>query len=247
MNLYYLSDLHFTPESHTQKIFINFLHSRPKPQDTLVLGGDIFDLFLGNKSIFKAQFAPVLSALKQLAQSGCKIYYLEGNHDFHLKKVFLGEKNIIVKENDFSLLWEEKKIWISHGDLVNKKERAYRLFRFLLRTRLLQLLILLLPGNFIYKVSLWLNKKSRLYSDVQKISASQRSHTKELFRKYARAKIQSGFHLVFLGHSHIEDQKEFHFSDHSGLYLNLGFSNKCVLYATYESPKNTLSSYSLSE
>ncbi len=229
MSLYYLSDLHISSmDESIGKYLKNFLQTVPKPGDTVVFGGDVFDLFLGDKLFFQNKFSSLLREMESLAQSGCNVYYLEGNHDFHMKGVFSA---VTLKTDSFLLLWENKKIWIAHGDSINKKDYSYRFWRFFTRSWLAVLLIRALPGGWLSSLGSYLKKSSHKYNDISRLPLDKISFVKKIFRNYAEEKIKKGFHLVLLGHSHIEDNHEVQTPSCTGQYVNLGFSHKALLYA----------------
>src|SRR3990167_4852040 len=115
MRVYYVSDLHIKSSTQrTAQLFCDFLKTIPCDGDTLILGGDIFDLFVGNKAVFHEEYKEILAAIKNLSKKNCKVYYLEGNHDFHMKNVFSGCQNVLMVKDDFALKWGGKSFWISH-------------------------------------------------------------------------------------------------------------------------------------
>ncbi len=234
MKLFYLSDLHLRSASEARaKKFLHFLQQVPQVNDTLVLGGDIFDLYVGDKKHFRQIFSPILEAIKAAETRGCSVYYLEGNHDFHLRKIFSHHEQVFVKNNDFELKWGRKSFWISHGDQIDKEDYGYRFLRFSTRTLAFRAFLKAVPDSFVKMVGEWSSKTSRKYNDFDKMSVMRKERTKQLFRNYASEKISQGYDFVFIGHSHQEDRAEFHFGSRAGEYLNLGYSAKKVVYAEY--------------
>jgi UDP-2,3-diacylglucosamine hydrolase len=89
--------------------------------DVLLLGGDIFDLLVGNKRLFRDRFAPIIDAINSAATRGILVHYLEGNHDFHFQGIF--SPLVIIHTDDFTLDVFERRIYISHGDLIDPEDR----------------------------------------------------------------------------------------------------------------------------
>ena len=85
MRLFVVSDLHIR-ETHEPCYLslVHFLNEDVRPGDIVVLAGDLFDLFVGNKSIFIDQYQLFLSALRKACDQGVQIHYIEGNHDFFM-------------------------------------------------------------------------------------------------------------------------------------------------------------------
>ena len=234
MALYFLSDLHLWEEDGIlEKQFLQFLKTVPKKNDVLILGGDIFDLFIGNKEIFKEKFKDSIAAIENIAKKGCKTYFFEGNHDFHLKNIFK-ETEVIVCSDASSIHWEGENIWVSHGDRINPKDYSYHIFRSFSRSLWGKLIIKFLAGFLLLHLGSWLSKKSRVYGENKKAKLEK---IRTSFRNYAREKIESGYDYVFLSHSHIKDRLELNIGSRKGIYINLGFSPSELRYVALREKK----------
>jgi UDP-2,3-diacylglucosamine hydrolase len=228
MNFYYLSDLHLQDGNSAQaKRFCSFLKSVPKSGDVVVLGGDIFDLFIGNKTVFRERFAAILSALDQLSTAGVRLIYLEGNHDFQIQAA-MGAGKIEVRTGDFPLVIGEKKFWISHGDLIDPEDRGYRFLRWITRSFWVRLLIWLMPGGAIDAIGNRSSKESRKYNE-RRVSEKTKARLRGLYYAFAEEKFALGYHIVLVGHSHIRDLRE----SAGGVYVNLGISSEHLPYAHF--------------
>lgn len=235
MRLLFLSDLHICDESDANaKNFIHFLENIVTSEDSLVLGGDIFDLFVSSKSHFLYKFQKIISALERRAQNGTKIYYLEGNHDFLMRDLFKSRANFFHDEAQFELDLAGKRFFISHGDLVNTKDYGYLFLRFLLRSFLVRVLIVLVPGSWIGKIGQKSSDVSRKYTSIE--STAYAAKVRELFRRYAEEKFTVGNDFVLMGHTHIYDDHKVNGKQ----YLNLGFSSDSLRYAVFEPGDNYL-------
>jgi UDP-2,3-diacylglucosamine hydrolase len=227
MQFFFLSDLHLQDGKQPQsERFVRFLNEVPKPGDMLVLGGDIFDLFVGNKSIFHTRFSEVLGAIHSLALGGVRVFYLEGNHDFQMNGAIEEGQNFQIFKDDFSMEFLGKKIWISHGDLIDPEDRGYRFLRWLTRSRMVQLLVAILPGKIIDLVGNRSSQSSRKYND-RRVNDNTKKRLRALYFAFADQKISSGYEFVFVGHSHIKDFRK----NLGGVYINLGFSSDCIHFA----------------
>lgn len=233
MVLYYLSDLHLrSPEEEAAQRFERFLREVPQPKDIVVLGGDIFDLFVGNKRLFKEKYKKLLEAMRGLADSGVTIYYLEGNHDFHLANVFSEHPNILIKEDEFEISVFGRKLWISHGDLIDPEDTGYRFLRLITRSYLFRTILNWLPDDFVDIVGNWSSKTSRKYNHVPSVSSPSQERLRKLYFAFAREKVKQGYDHVLVGHSHIRDQLPIKESTRLGEYVNLGFSADTLLFSS---------------
>ena len=82
----FISDLHLSSERPaTLQLFLDFLHERPHPGDTLYILGDLFDVWIGDDD--DAPLATtVRAAFRQLTARGVKLYLQRGNRDFLMGK-----------------------------------------------------------------------------------------------------------------------------------------------------------------
>lgn len=235
MNFYYLSDLHLQDGNSVQaKRFCTFLLTVPQRGDVVVFGGDIFDLFIGNKRVFRERFAAILDALEKLSVDGVRLIYLEGNHDFQVQSA-LGKGKIEIQTGDFPLVVGEKKFWISHGDLIDPEDRGYRFLRWITRSLPVRILIWLLPGGAIDAIGNRSSKESRKYNE-RRVSEKTKARLRGLYYSFAEEKFAQGYSYVLVGHSHIRDLRE----SAKGVYVNLGISSEHVPFAHFRVDQNTL-------
>src|SRR5690606_5357910 len=121
MIIYCVSDVHIKKERDPAcLLFWRFL-DQCEHAEVVVLLGDIFDLLVGGQEDWKIYFPETFSRLEQLARKK-PVYYLEGNHDFHLKNLFTSvrhlNEDLVLKEDQLSMRF-------SHGDDVEIDNEAY--------------------------------------------------------------------------------------------------------------------------
>jgi UDP-2,3-diacylglucosamine hydrolase len=214
--------------------FCSFLAQFPARGDFLVLGGDIFDLFVGNKPAMQRKFADVLSSVRGCAERGVEVHYLEGNHDFHLSGVFGHQEKLHFHADDFELVAGGNRIWISHGDLIDHEDHGYRFLRAATRSLPFRVFLWAVPGQAVEAIGSWSSRQSRKYHDSEKIDKAGQGRLRALYLEFARAKIRAGFHHVLVGHSHLRDQIAVSEGKLSGEYVNLGFSSDLLPFAVLE-------------
>ncbi len=112
-----VSDVHLgTFGCHAEELLQYLSSIKPK---TLVLNGDIIDIWQFRKSYFPATHLRVIKKIISLATKGTKVYYVTGNHDEMLGKfseTFIGNFSIVDK---IVLELDDKKAWIFHGDVFD--------------------------------------------------------------------------------------------------------------------------------
>src|SRR5690606_34815698 len=89
-----------------------------KPK-TLILNGDIIDIWQFRKSYFPKPHLKVVKKILDFAAKGTKVYYITGNHDEMLRKfsdTTMGNFCIVDK---VVLELDGKKAWFFHGDIFD--------------------------------------------------------------------------------------------------------------------------------
>ena len=235
MTLYFISDLHIRDDqSEIAQRFVSFLSGRVQAKDTLVLGGDLFDLFIGSKTVFVRRYPQVLQAIKNVAAQGTSVVYFEGNHDFFVQKTFAQDRNVRIEENEATVRWKGGSLYVAHGDMIDEEDRGYRFLRYFIRSWLGRTIIKFLPGTILLMVGEWSSKKSRHYNDADTAGQPVINRTKSLFHDYAMEHLNRNHDVVFLGHSHIQDEVRVGQGEQERTYINLGYSADSLRVACWQ-------------
>jgi UDP-2,3-diacylglucosamine pyrophosphatase LpxH len=112
-----LSDIHLgTYGCHAHELH-NYLKSiEPR---TLILNGDIFDIWYFKKSYFPKEHMEVVRRILKMAVNGTKVYYLTGNHDDLLRKFGELSFGLIHLRNKLVFQVDGKSHWVFHGDVFD--------------------------------------------------------------------------------------------------------------------------------
>ncbi|MEI7828939.1 MAG: UDP-2,3-diacylglucosamine diphosphatase [Prolixibacteraceae bacterium] len=117
VELVVISDLHLgTPGCQAVELLKYLKSIKPK---TLVLNGDIVDIWQFKKRYFPKSHLRVVKHLLGLASQRCTVYYVTGNHDEMFRRfsgMRLGKLKIV---NDLRLELDGKPVWIFHGDVFD--------------------------------------------------------------------------------------------------------------------------------
>jgi len=161
MRAIFISDAHLRhPQDQNYQNLLNFLEQQQGNLDALFLLGDIFEFWIGYRSIVFSEHLPLLCRLQQLSDNGCQLFYVEGNHDFNLGSFFTDTLKCTVIPDQQIVTLGKQKIFICHGDLANPQAKSYRLMRAFLRSSFLKFLSKIVPpgptwrfGNFLCDLS----------------------------------------------------------------------------------------------
>lgn len=112
-----ISDVHLGTYGCHAKELLKYLNTiKPK---TLILNGDIIDIWQFRKSYFPKSHLKVVKKLLDFSSKGTRVYYITGNHDEMLRKfsdTTMGNFSIVDK---LVLDLHDKKAWIFHGDIFD--------------------------------------------------------------------------------------------------------------------------------
>lgn len=117
VELVVISDVHLgTFGCHAKELYQYLSSIKPK---TIVLNGDIIDIWQFRKSYFPKSHLKVIRKILDFASKGTQVYYITGNHDEMLRKFSdskVGNFSIIDK---LVLNLDGRKAWIFHGDVFD--------------------------------------------------------------------------------------------------------------------------------
>lgn len=218
VELVVISDVHLgTYGSHAKELY-NYLSSiKPK---TLVLNGDIIDIWQFRKSYFPKTHLKVIQKIISLASKGTRVYYITGNHDEMLRKfsdMNMGNLSLVDK---LVLDLDDKKAWIFHGDVF---DASVQHSKWIAKLGGLGYDYLILLNRFVNWCLLRLGKEP--YSFSKKIKASVKKAVKHIsdFEETAtELAIEKKYDFVICGHIH--EPKMIHKENKNGstMYLNSG-------------------------
>lgn len=117
VELVVISDVHLGTYGSRAAELVSYLKSID-PQ-TLVLNGDIIDIWQFSKRYFPAAHMEVLKSIATMLTNGTKVYYITGNHDEMLRKFKGFKMGGLEIQNKLLLDLPTGKAWIFHGDVFD--------------------------------------------------------------------------------------------------------------------------------
>lgn len=228
-----LSDLHvWGPSDPLYRAVIRLLSEEVNSGDKVFIVGDLFDLFVCSKAVFVDRYSELIQMIRGLKDRGVELFYVEGNHDFHLESLFEDSPHVHMFADSIHYEWDGRKFHFNHGDQINWKDLGYLLLRFMTRNLVSQCILETLPGYLIDRVGRLMSHTSRA-RNIESLDQAQ-SETVQLFRNYACEQISNGYDFVVLGHSHFYDEMRFRVDAREGQYINCGFPRKHARYFVIE-------------
>lgn len=112
-----ISDVHLgTFGCHAKELNAYLKSISPR---TLILNGDIIDMWQLSKNYFPTEHTKVLRRILKMMQNGTQVYYITGNHDEYLRKfshIQLGNFKLV---NQLTLQLNQDTFWFFHGDIFD--------------------------------------------------------------------------------------------------------------------------------
>jgi UDP-2,3-diacylglucosamine hydrolase len=200
MRTIFLADAHLvSPDEQNYRLLLRFLRDLEGNTETLFIMGDLFDFWLGFPSNPLRQFDEVLVALQSLVHSGCRLVYFEGNHDFHLGAIFRQRLGAEIHSGPAIITVQGRRLFLCHGDQINRRDRGYLLLRLLLHNRLAAALVNHVPLLFALRVRARFQHVSRAAYQAK----LQRWNYREIIRTFARSVRKQGCDGLVTGHFHL--------------------------------------------
>ncbi|MXN93114.1 UDP-2,3-diacylglucosamine diphosphatase [Flavobacterium sp. Sd200] len=218
VDLVVLSDVHLgTYGCHATELLHYLASVKPK---TLILNGDIIDIWQFRKSYFPKSHLKVVKKLLDFAAKGTKVYYITGNHDEMLRKFSDTEMGNVCIVDKVVLELDGKKAWFFHGDVFDSSVHHAK---WIAKLGGLGYDYLILLNRFINFILAKMGKEP--YSLSKKIKSGVKKAVKfisDFETTAAEIAIENNYDYVICGHIHEPKVSNIENKKGSVLYLNSG-------------------------
>ena len=219
MEICIVSDLHLGTFGCQAKELLNYLKSiKPK---TLILNGDIIDIWQFNKRYFPTSHMAVIKQIFSMASKDTRVIYITGNHDEALRRYADFEMGNIQLTDKIVFEINGKKNWVFHGDVFDRTTKGSAKLLAKLGGYGYDLLILV---NSIVNWSLKLmgKEKMSLSKRVKNGVKKAVSWINNFEQTAAELAIENNYQYVICGHIHQPQQRVVTNEKGSVTYLNSG-------------------------
>jgi len=168
---------------------------------TLVLLGDLFEVWIGLPSVQTEDQRAVLEALRGLTGEGRRVVYLRGNRDYFIEEP-LAEAGVLLQDQ-----WDMEapggSVRFEHGDLINTSDRNYLRWREVSRSATVGGLFRLLPAARQRALA------ERLEKSLSKTNAYYKAYRPDQeLQRWAQGLRAEGIATAVLGHFHVDEAVE---------------------------------------
>jgi UDP-2,3-diacylglucosamine hydrolase len=162
----------------------------------LVLLGDLFQTWIGQRRYETVAIRQVTAALAELKGRGVRIDYVEGNRDFFIGRGPYAELFDSVGD-EVAVEIDGRRLLLVHGDGLNRRDRLYRFWRWFSHWAPVRLAMFHLPR--------WLARRL-IVAFERGLARTNFKHKTEIPEEpilgYARRRLAEGHDVLFLGHYH---------------------------------------------
>jgi len=192
----FAADVHLHPQGpdRTERFF-DWL-DREAPRSRVHLLGDLFDVWVGPRQAKRPFYRAMLDRLARAARRSAGMEFVHGNRDFQIGADFERDTGIRVFEDPASRRIAERRVLLTHGDLLCAADRAYQRTRRVLRSRPVRTASAAAPLWIVDGVAGLLRRTSR--RAVARKSASVLEPSESAIRQF----FDDGHDAIVCGHLH---------------------------------------------
>lgn len=192
-----ISDLHLEEQRpDISRAFLHFLQTRARAAEALYILGDFFEVWIGDDGMTPFQHE-IAAALRQLSDSGTRIFLMHGNRDFLIGRAFCRAAGCTLLKDPSLVRLNSESVLLMHGDSLCTLDVGYMKLRRLLRNPLSLFILRNLPLATRHKLARKLRSESRTHTQM-KASEIVDVTPEEVPRIMARYGVRTLIH----GHTH---------------------------------------------
>jgi len=171
--------------------------------DTVYLLGDVFDFWLDYPTYMPKIHMEVLYALSRLRDRGTKLVFVGGNHDVWCEDFFSKTLGVPILRSGSIVELQGKRLRLHHGDGLLSGDRAYRVFRAVVRNPVPVFVARMIHPELVHAFANWLSSNSR------KRYRGNREQVLARIRGFGIDHPQRDCEHLIIGHIHLPVQIEF--------------------------------------
>jgi UDP-2,3-diacylglucosamine hydrolase len=192
-----LADLHLSSVAGDLDRFAATLSAvRHRGAEEVVFLGDLFRTLVGFPHFWDDETRRGLAELERLRSAGVRVILVEGNRDFFLDAAAMAPFLDVAGEVH-SFAAGTRRFLLEHGDLINHRDRSYRLWRAVSKSRTARRWARLLPAGVAVRIVS--NTEARL---AQTNFSYRRTLPVDDLVAAARRHFSAGVDVVMWGHFH---------------------------------------------
>ncbi|MFC2062071.1 UDP-2,3-diacylglucosamine diphosphatase [Elusimicrobiota bacterium] len=200
----FTADLHLklTDSEKPYANFKSFLNSIKGKCDKLYILGDLFTYWYEHPEVNFYSKNPALKAIKEFKKSGAKVYFLIGNRDFAAGKYFQEYSDVDFIGEDMTIDLPGKKILLTHGDRLAKKDIRYQIWRKFVRSKISSFVFKRLPVGYAISIA-------DRFKTVGKNNPIAEKTIVDMISDEAVEYFKKDYDIIIAGHAHFKCYKDY--------------------------------------
>lgn len=204
--VYFSSDNHLGSPNHSEslvreKLFVSWLDQIKTDAQVIFLLGDLFDFWFEYYRSVPKGYTRLLGKLSELCDSGIKIYFFVGNHDYWTLDYFTKEigMEVLKKPTDFKI--NNKLFFMGHGDGLGPGDLKYKFLKKIFRNPIFIFLFRINYPWFGIPLGNFFSRKNKFFSGKE-IKFEKKEN--EMLYFFCMKKLKNKFYDFFIfGHRHL--------------------------------------------
>jgi UDP-2,3-diacylglucosamine hydrolase len=242
--IYFASDFHLGVPSYEkslerEKLIVKWLDEIKHDAEEIYLMGDVFDFWFEYRHSVPKGFIRLLGKIAEITDSGIPVHFFTGNHDMWMFDYLPKELNITIHRSPISKVFNDKKLYLGHGDGLGPGDQGYKFIKKLFSNKLAQWMFARIHPNFGIGMANFWSRKSRVSNGPK----DEKFHGEEnewlvIYSKKILEK--EHFDYFIFGHRHLP--LDIKLSEQSR-YINLGEWVNFNSYAVFDGNELKLNKY----
>ncbi len=228
----FLCDVHLGSGMNEQlkgRLLLDFLEQLPgSGVETLYILGDLFDFWFEYESVILSRYFHFLAALAAVVKQGVEVHLIVGNHDYWAGDFLRNTVGMHIHYEPIELSLDGKRIYVCHGDGLNKFDRGYLFLKTIIRNRFILWFVKWIHPDLLQRVARRFSRFSR-----QSVSVAGKLREDEGIQQFALQKLRDGFDIVIAGHSHMPHDETHAINGSMKRYFNVGDMQERFSYLEY--------------
>jgi UDP-2,3-diacylglucosamine hydrolase len=201
--VYLIADSHLGDRRAPPGEFLAMLERLEEPRLVVFLG-DLFKVWLALPAYWDDQARAVLAGFARLRAAGTHLVFVVGNREFFLPRDPAEARRRglpfdAIVHDACVVSWGGRRYGLTHGDVVNRRDRQYLRWRRIARSRTLEALFRLLPGRLARRIA-------------ERLEGGMAATNQEIKIQYPRDELEAfaqtvlaGLDGFFIGHFHRDE------------------------------------------
>ena len=200
--------------------------------------GDLFDFWFEYRHVVFSGYFPILRAFADARDADVQFHLVCGNHDLWAGRFLVTELGFQVHRAPTLMDLGGRRVLFAHGDGLNPRDRAYRLYRRFARSRLAITAFRQLHPDCAMALARFVSHGSRRLTMADDPSQGREAQALRAYARQALARNEAD--VVMCGHAHAPTREDYPTPNGAGLYINCGDWMRHRSYVAWDGGEFTL-------